>query len=172
MWFFIRFFTDFGSILDPTSHPKIHDFLSIFALGVDLEPSWRQEGPQSVPRQPQSSIFKDLGPSWRGFWSKLQRIPISILNQNFQVSARWRLVAQSALDIWWVMRVRIFIKNRLPQPIIGPFGTWWSEEEQYCQSHHKCRAQVRDRRPTSRAHECQVGAFLGPRSRSAWDTEN
>ena len=97
---FIRFFIDLGSILDPIGHPEIDDFSLILPLGVDLEPSWRQEGPQSVPRQPQSSIFKDLGPSWRGFWNKFQQIPISALNQNFQVSARWRNVARSALDIY------------------------------------------------------------------------
>ena len=99
MLFVITFFIDFGPIWGPTGHSKIHYFSLLFALGVDLEPSWRQEGPQSVPRQPQSSIFKDLGPSWRGFWNKFQQIPISILNQNFQVLARWRVDARSALDI-------------------------------------------------------------------------
>jgi len=79
------FLIDFGSILDPPGHPKIDYFSYVFALGVDLEPSWRQEGPQSVPRQPQTSIFKDLGPSWGGFWSKFQQLPASIPIQNFQV---------------------------------------------------------------------------------------
>ena len=93
---------DFLMILAPfwtSGHPKIHYFSLFFALGVDLEPSWGQEGRQSAPRQPQSSIFKDLGPSWRGFRSKFQQFPISLLIQNFKVSARWRLDARSALDI-------------------------------------------------------------------------
>ena len=57
---FISFSTDFGSILDPTSHPKINYFSSIFALGVALGPSWRQEGAQSAPRQLQRSIFQEF----------------------------------------------------------------------------------------------------------------
>ena len=69
----------------PQATQKFMIFYMFFALGVDLEPSWRQEGPQSVPRQPQSSIFKDLGPSWGGFWSKFQHLPASIPIQNFQV---------------------------------------------------------------------------------------
>ena len=59
--FLIRFFIDFGSILDPTGPPKIDDFSSIFALGATLGPSWRQEGAQSAPRGLQGSIFQEFG---------------------------------------------------------------------------------------------------------------
>ena len=59
--FFISFSTHFGSILDPTGHPKIDYFSSIFALGVALGPSWRQEGAQSAPRQLLRSIFQEFG---------------------------------------------------------------------------------------------------------------
>ena len=59
--FLIRFFIDFGSILDPTGHPKIEYFSSTFALGVALGPSWRQEGAQSAPGQLQRSIFLEFG---------------------------------------------------------------------------------------------------------------
>ena len=52
---------DFGSILDPTGHPKIKYFSSKFALGVALGPSWRQEGAQSAPGQLQRSIFLEFG---------------------------------------------------------------------------------------------------------------
>ena len=58
---FIRFFTDFGSILDPKGHPKIEYFSLNFALGVALGPSWRQEGAQSAPGQLQRSIFLEFG---------------------------------------------------------------------------------------------------------------
>ena len=59
--FYIRFFIDFGSILDPTGHPKIEYFWLNFALGVALGPSWRQEGAQSAPGQLQRSIFLEFG---------------------------------------------------------------------------------------------------------------
>ena len=59
--FLIRFFVDFGSILDPTGHPKIDYFSLKFALGVALGPSWRQEGAQSAPRQLWRSIFQEFG---------------------------------------------------------------------------------------------------------------
>ena len=59
--FLIGFFIDFGSILDPTGHPKIWYFSSIFGIGVALGPSWRQGGAQSVPRQLQRSIFQEFG---------------------------------------------------------------------------------------------------------------
>ena len=39
-------------------------FSSFRALDVAPAPTWRQEGPQSAPRQPQRSISKNLGPSW------------------------------------------------------------------------------------------------------------
>ena len=58
--FLIRFFINFGSILDPTGSPKIKHFSLIFALGAILEPSWRQEGAQSAPRQLQSSNFQEI----------------------------------------------------------------------------------------------------------------
>ena len=38
--FFIRFFIDFSSILDPTIHPKIEYFSGSLALGITLGPSW------------------------------------------------------------------------------------------------------------------------------------
>ncbi len=59
--FFIRFLIDFGSILDPTGHPKIEYFSSNFALGVALGPSWRQEGAQSAPGRLQGSISQEFG---------------------------------------------------------------------------------------------------------------
>ena len=59
--FFIGFFIDFGSILDPTGHLKIQDFSLMFGLGVALGPSWRQEGAQSAPRQLQRWIFQEFG---------------------------------------------------------------------------------------------------------------
>ena len=58
--FLIRFFVDFGSILDPTGHPEIEYFSSKFALGVALGPSWRQEGARSVPRELQRPIFQEF----------------------------------------------------------------------------------------------------------------
>ena len=58
--FLIRFRVDFGSILDPTGHPKIDYCSSIFALGVALGPSWRQESAQSAPGQLQRSIFLEF----------------------------------------------------------------------------------------------------------------
>ena len=69
--FLTRFFIHFGSILDPTGSPKIEHFSLIFALGAILEPSWRQEGAQSAPRQLQSSNFQEictiLGSIFEGF---------------------------------------------------------------------------------------------------------
>ena len=65
--FLIRFFIDFGSILDPTGHPKIVYFSLNFALGVALGPSWRQEGAQSAPGQLQRSIFLKFGTILRTF---------------------------------------------------------------------------------------------------------
>ena len=62
---FIRFFIDLSSILDPLGTPESDDFSLILRLGVDLEPSWRLESPQSVPRELQSHIFKDLCSSWK-----------------------------------------------------------------------------------------------------------
>jgi hypothetical protein len=59
--FLIRFFIDFGSILDPTGHLKIQDFSLIFGLGVALGPTCRQEGAQSAPRQLWRSIFQEFG---------------------------------------------------------------------------------------------------------------
>ena len=68
--FLIWFCIDLGSILDPWAILKSDIFLSFSALVVAPAPPGRQEGPQSPPRQPQRSIFHDLGPSWRRFWSK------------------------------------------------------------------------------------------------------
>ena len=65
--FLIRFFIDFGSILDPTGSPKIKHFSLIFTLGATLGPSWRQEGAQSAPRRLQSSISKKNVPFWGQF---------------------------------------------------------------------------------------------------------
>ena len=48
--FFIRFFIDFGSILDPPGDLRISYFLSFLGLAVATGPSWRQEGVQSAPR--------------------------------------------------------------------------------------------------------------------------
>ena len=55
--FVIRCLIDFSSILAPLGDPKVLHFSSIFALVVALAPSWRQEAPQSAPRQPEGSIF-------------------------------------------------------------------------------------------------------------------
>ena len=55
--FLLGFFIDFSSILAPLGDPKVLHFSCIFALVVALAPSWRQEAPQSAPRQPQGSIF-------------------------------------------------------------------------------------------------------------------
>ena len=65
--FFNRFCIDLGSILDPTSHPKIVYVSSNFALGVALGPSWRQEGAQSAPGQLRRSIFLEFGRIWDRF---------------------------------------------------------------------------------------------------------
>ena len=89
--FLIRFFIDFGSILDPTGSPKIKHFSLIFTLGATLGPSWRQEGAQSAPRRLQSSIFQEictiLGSIFKGFRkiSKLifYTIPCLISNSMF-----------------------------------------------------------------------------------------
>ena len=56
----IRFFIDFGSILDPPADPKIRYFSGFLALVVGLGPSWRQDGAQSGPRQLRRSIFKEF----------------------------------------------------------------------------------------------------------------
>ena len=45
----------------PRATLKFMIFPSFLALGVDLEPSWRQEGPQSVPRQPPDLDFQGFG---------------------------------------------------------------------------------------------------------------
>ena len=99
-----------GIHMEPQMPPNSH-----------LAPSWRQEGPQSAPRQPQGSIFSYFLPFWERFWTDVCSFSISILIEfrnrfclrclifffNFcfqspvlksQVSARWRLVARSALD--------------------------------------------------------------------------
>ena len=55
--FLLRFFIDFSSILAALGDPRVLHFSCIFALVVALAPSWRQEAPQSGPRQPQGSIF-------------------------------------------------------------------------------------------------------------------
>ena len=65
--FLIGFFIDFSSILAPLGDPKVLHFSCIFALVVALAPSWRQEAPQSAPRQPQGSIFYYFLPFWGRF---------------------------------------------------------------------------------------------------------
>ena len=44
-----------------------------------LGPSWRQEGPQSAPRQPRSSIFSNFLPIWIRFWMPFRWLSMSIL---------------------------------------------------------------------------------------------
>ena len=70
--FSFRFLFDFGSILDPTGHPKIEYFSSKFAFGVALGPSWRQAGAQSAPRLLRRSIFQEfstiLNQILKDFW--------------------------------------------------------------------------------------------------------
>ena len=58
--FFIRFFIDVGSILDPKGDPQILYFSSFFILAVALGPSWLQEGVQSAPRHLRRSIFQEF----------------------------------------------------------------------------------------------------------------
>jgi len=79
--FLIRFFIDFGSILDPTGRPKVQHFSSFFALGATLGPSWRQEGTQSGPRQLQSSIFHEICTLWHQFSKIFVRLRSFILIQ-------------------------------------------------------------------------------------------
>ena len=77
----IRFLIDFGSILDPTGHPKIEYFSSKLDLGVALGPSWRQEGAQSAPRQLQRSIFQEFGTILGSILKEFQRFPKAFLIQ-------------------------------------------------------------------------------------------
>ena len=78
--FLIRFVFDFGSILDPTGHPKIKYFSSIFGLGVALGPSWRQGGAQRVPRQLQMSIFQEFGSILESNFKEFSKIFECIFN--------------------------------------------------------------------------------------------
>ena len=69
--FLYRFFLDFSSILEPNGHLKIEHFSWNSALGVALGVSWRQEGPQSAPREAQETI---LGGFWNRFGEVLDKI--------------------------------------------------------------------------------------------------
>ena len=133
--FLIRFCIDLGSILDPIGHPRIAYFSAIFALGVALGPSWRHDGPQNAPRQPQRSIFQEFGTILgvfsngflKIFYHIFDIIPYSISPcmsyfrryynsallmriSKFHFSARWRLDAHSALDI---RRPRVAVAGRV-----------------------------------------------------------
>ena len=95
--FFTSFFIHFGSILDPTGSPKIKHFSLILALGAILEPSWRQEGAQSAPRQLQSSNFQEmctiLGSIFKGFREISKLIFYTILCLIFNSCLRFGTVA-------------------------------------------------------------------------------
>ena len=65
--FFIRCLIDFGSILDPTGHPKIEYFSSNFALGVALGPSWRQGAPKVLQDGSKGRFSTNFVPFWAEF---------------------------------------------------------------------------------------------------------
>ena len=75
----MRFSFHFGFILDPQGDPKIVYFSVVFAPVVALAPSWRQEGPQSAPRQPRKSILLNFLPFWGRFWSEFWWLSMPIL---------------------------------------------------------------------------------------------
>ena len=132
--FWIGFCIDLGFILDPIGHPNIAYFLGHFGLGVALGPSWRHDGPQSAPRQPQRLKFREfdtiLGSISKGFLKIFKcifdTIPYSISLcmsyfrryynnalstsiSNLHFSARWRLDARSALDNYICICVYIYM---------------------------------------------------------------
>lgn len=79
IYILIRFCIDFWSILDLLGDPKIVYFSTFWALVVAPAPLGRQEGSQSAPREPQTSILKDLGPFWARFLTKSSQIHVSII---------------------------------------------------------------------------------------------
>ena len=83
--FSIRFFIDLSSIWEPTGHLKINYFSSIFALGVALGPSWRQEGAKSAPRQLQRSIFQEFGTILGSILEEITKIFERTFNNKFKL---------------------------------------------------------------------------------------
>ena len=126
----------------PFWHPwatlKSHIFFLISFVAA-LAPSWRQEGPQSAPRQPQGQIFYDFLLFFERFWTAfslifhlhLNRISRSSLLSIFMFSYRissfnlklqlqlhvfslkfWHgggLSRACALDIYICMYIQIYI---------------------------------------------------------------
>ena len=81
IWFFIRFLTDFGFILDPTVHPQIEYFSSILLLLSILSYLGAKRVPKVLQDSSGGRFFKNFVPFWSEFSKQFQRFPTAFFIQ-------------------------------------------------------------------------------------------